>query len=69
MIPKSELVLELFVAVLASLDGRLRMLDDHVTPETEGMSRDLAAQLAPEEPAVVFRVDTALKEIHDPIST
>ena len=37
MVPKSELILELFVAVLAIVDGGLGVLDDHVTPETEGM--------------------------------
>jgi hypothetical protein len=69
VIPQSELVGELLVAVLAGVDGRLGVLDDHVPAKTEGMDRHLAAQLAPVVLGVVFRIDAVLQELHDTETT
>lgn len=65
MISKGKLILKLFVAVLAGVNCRFGMLDDHVTAETEGVHRALAAQLAAVVAAVVVRLHAHLQELHN----
>ena len=63
------LVLKLFLAILAGVNGRLGVLDDHVTAETEGVGRDLAAQLASVEFGVVVGIYATLQKLHHSKST
>ena len=61
---ESVLVLELFLAVLTGVDGRLGMLDDHVPTQTEGMSRTCTTKFTSIELGVVIRLDTHFQELH-----
>ena len=64
VILQCDLVLELFVAILARVDRRLGMLDDHVPAEAEGVSRHFPTQLATVVLAVVLGVNATLKKLH-----